>query len=101
MTFTDPRPAPAGDSRADLSPLAAEIHRILIAEAGHPPLSAASLAKVLRAIGFAPELVPVEEIQGAIDTLVREGLAEGVWRGGTRCYRALDSRQVGEPGGGT
>jgi hypothetical protein len=74
-----------------MTPLAAEMLRILRAVAQHPPLSPASLRKVLHAIGYGP--LPSEAgIVQALDALMTAGHVAAVHsaRLGAR-YRVLQN----------
>jgi hypothetical protein len=70
-----------------MSPLAAELLRILEAEAGHPPLSADSLQNVLHAIGYGTDRVPLPEIEAAVGELLAAGQVEVAWRFGVPRWR--------------
>jgi hypothetical protein len=72
-----------------MTPLRDELHRILVDEAGYPPMAPGSLLRVLHAIGYTPE-PSVMEIEAALDGLIRTGQIERVHssRLGVR-YRVL------------
>jgi len=81
-----------------MTPLAAELLRILQAEGDHPPLKAESLANILRcAVGLEPT---PDELQQALDTLLLDGRIEAVWshRIGRRFSVMRDRGDMSEPG---
>lgn len=66
-----------------MTPLAAELHRIL--ETGEV-LRADSFPKILHATGYdGPDPMPITDIEAAMAELINSGLAEREWRRG-RCY---------------
>ena len=75
-----------------MTPLADEVLKILIAESAYPPLSAASLSRVLHVTGYSgrPEPVPVHELEGVLQDLMVAGQVERVYsaRLGAR-YRVM------------
>ncbi len=74
-----------------LSPLAEACLRLLLAETGMPPLSAASLSRVLWHTGAGDAGRPYSEaeIEAALEELLTAGRAERRGRGAVRRYRAL------------
>jgi hypothetical protein len=70
-----------------VSPLAAELLRILEAEAGHPPLSADSLHRVIKAIGYGDGQVDVVQVEAACAALLQDGQIEVLHRFGEARFR--------------
>ena len=96
MNLPDPRPGATAPAAANLSPLAAEVLHILQAETGYPPLSAESLSRVLWAIGYGPERVPVPEIEAALSELLAAGQVEVLSRSGVPRFGAVNSQLSGD-----
>lgn len=75
--------------------LEAEVLNILRCEAGYPPMTPASLGRVLHAIGFFPEPSETKIVQ-ALDGLMGSGHVEPVWRRGAPHYRTMKPRTEAE-----
>jgi hypothetical protein len=84
-----------------VTPLALELLRILESERDYPPLSAASLVKVLHAVGYGDRRLEESIVQGGLEELMAAGQVERLHsaRLGAR-YRAMP-RPAGVAASGT
>ena len=82
-----------------MTPLADEIHRILVDEDGRPPLSVESLCRVLHATGYAGGQAGAGDIGAALAELLAAGQVELVWRRGAAHYRMIQAPAAVATGG--